>query len=237
MRTGGAVRLLLVSGLATTPVWRLLPGAEGHGAVTVPRPRNSESASFAPWNGSVPAGKIPFDPWCPFPSADAPGRDARNLTGANGQACFWFSNGCAIGCPSCDGSTRGPIPNFDKHTIKPVVNCTDHIDHKPCHKAPICASPRNATICDQALRTVNINASCGGPEDFYYFSPWRAPGSAPVFDSCGAAGGRRVGQGDGRFGSVYRQTPTAKLGDLGSSVLPQLPTETVWYSGACNTVT
>ena len=32
---------------------------------------------------------------------------------------------------------------------------------------------RNATICDPELRTVNTNAECGGPEDFYYFAPWR----------------------------------------------------------------
>jgi len=38
-------------------------------------------------------------------------------------------------------------------------------------------------------RTVEANIS-GGPEDIYRTSPWRAPGSAPVFGSgCGAAGG------------------------------------------------
>ena len=42
----------------------------------------------------------------------AAAHDKRNLSGANGQACYWFSNGCAIGCDSCDGSTRGPIPKF-----------------------------------------------------------------------------------------------------------------------------
>ena len=42
----------------------------------------------------------------------AVGIDDRNISGSNGQACFWFSNGCAIGCDECDGSTRGPIPSF-----------------------------------------------------------------------------------------------------------------------------
>ena len=30
---------------------------------------------------------------CPIPSNAAAGKDDRNLTGSNGQACFWFSNG------------------------------------------------------------------------------------------------------------------------------------------------
>ncbi len=41
-----------------------------------------------------------------------------------------------------------------------------------------------------------------------------------------------VGQGSGHFGSVYRATPSAKLGDLGSRVLPKVPTKTVWTAGA-----
>ena len=222
MRAAGAASVLAAALAAVA--------ADAHGAVTVPRPRNSVDSWLAPWNATMPA-KIPFDPWCPFPSADAPGRDARNLTGRNGQACFWFSNGCAIGCPACDGATRGPIPNFLKNNT-PVPNCRDHITKKPCQAEPICPNPRNATICAKELRTVNTDAECGGPADFYFYSPWRAPGSAPVLDSCGAAGGRLVGQGSGQFGSVYRTTPSAKLGDLGSQVLPKLPTKTVWTAGA-----
>ena len=38
-----------------------------------------------------PLQKVPFEPWCPFPSATAAASDPnRNLTGSNGQACFWF---------------------------------------------------------------------------------------------------------------------------------------------------
>ena len=33
------------------------------------------------------------------------------------QACYWFSNGCSIGCPTCDGSTRGPNIHSDKTDI------------------------------------------------------------------------------------------------------------------------
>jgi hypothetical protein len=115
------------------------------------------------------------------------------------QACFWFSNGCAIGCEECDGSTRGPIPSFRcKAGTGNAGNCSveptpgAHITFGP--KAPICAKPLNATICDPELRTVNTGAECGAADDYFYYSPWRRPGSAPVIDACGVAGGRIPGQ-------------------------------------------
>ena len=107
-----------------------------HSAITIPRSRNAIDSDLKPWGGAVPH-PLPFEPWCPMPSqamhlwASCPGWecgvgagglcdpansalrqaaagiDDRNLTGANGQSCFWFSNGCAIGCKACDGSTRG----------------------------------------------------------------------------------------------------------------------------------
>ena len=27
------------------------------------------------------------------------------LNGDNGQACYWFNNGCTVGCDACDGTT------------------------------------------------------------------------------------------------------------------------------------
>lgn len=50
----------------------------------------------------------------------------------------------------------------------------------------------------------------------YYYSPWRAPGSAPVFDPCGMAGGTT--NPHGMFGAEYVNTTHAKVGDLGSKV-------------------
>lgn len=37
----------------------------------------------------------------------------------------------------------------------------------------------------------------------YYYSPWRAPGSAPVFDSCGMAGGHKPPNGGLFFAFFY----------------------------------
>ena len=80
MHTSAGLALLTVS-------------VSSHGAVTSPRPRNSIDSTLAPWNGTVPDYPIPFTHpnWCEAP--DAKSQDPRHLSGANGQACFWFNNG------------------------------------------------------------------------------------------------------------------------------------------------
>ena len=54
--------------------------------------------------------------WCPIADSAKDDRtvpyDDQGLSGSNGQACYWFSNGCSIGCDKCDGVTRGPMPGF-----------------------------------------------------------------------------------------------------------------------------
>merc|ERR1740130_1907612 len=126
----------------------LLPAlVTAHSAITSPESRNAIDSDMQPWGGLVPH-PLPFEPWCPIPSLAAVGKDSRNLTGSNGQACFWFSNGCAIGCAECDGSTRGPIPSFNCNSTA----CTP--TGKPIQfgpQAPICSKTQgsmNATICD-----------------------------------------------------------------------------------------
>jgi len=212
-----------------------LPTAYSHGASTHPPPRNAIDSNELPWGGAVPT-PVPFEPWCPYPSEAASRTDpGRNLTGSNGQACFWFSNGCAIGCDECDGSTRGPIPRFqclpgqnEKWcAVQPVPGFKPEFGPK----APVCATPLNATVCDPRLRTVNTGAECGAPDDFFYYSPWRRPGSAPVIDTCGIAGGRLPGQGAGGFGAQYQNTTHAKLGDRGSKLAP-MPSQASWKVGA-----
>ena len=214
---------------SVTLITAWLAAASAHSAMTIPKPRNSVDSDKQPWGGAVPH-PLPFEPWCPFPSKGAV--DDRNLTGSNGQACFWFSNGCAIGCDSCDGSTRGPVGHFE---------CTEDecTNLYPTPRAPICGAsgnpalgrPMNATICDPAQRTVNTRAACGTKDDYFFYSPWRAPGFAPVIDSCGVAGGRFAGQGKGPNGAQYENTTHAKLGDRGSKTLAPLETGVVWAAG------
>ena len=95
------------------------------------------------------------------------------------------------------------------HTLHPAPGCKNFNGKKP-------------TICKASLRTVNSQAECGSAEDVYYWSPWRAPGSAPVIDACGSAGGRFPGMGTGGAGAQYQNTSLAKIGQKGSA-LPPLP--------------
>ena len=147
------------------------------------------------------------------------------------------SNGCAVGCPRCDGTSRGPIPGTgDK---PPTVPPTGIGRNKVGPNGVVCTAEEGTgikpTMCDPALRTVNVHAACGGPEDWYWFSPWRRPGAAPVIDACGVAGGHRPP--DGPFGGIYVNTSHARLGDMGSQVLPPLPSNTVWHQGDAVEVT
>ena len=97
--------ILLLGFMAPVPV-------AGHGAVTIPPPRNAIDADVPPWNLSVPPLPLPFQFWCAIPSAEAAGENEHNLTLRNGQACFWFNNGCDISCDECDGSTGAQSINF-----------------------------------------------------------------------------------------------------------------------------
>lgn len=72
------------------------------------------------------------------------------------------------------------------------------------------------------------NWCTGTTFDIFKFNPWRAPGKAPVFDSCGMAGGRWT---EAFNAAAFNTTRFAKMGDLGTKVLPPRPTGTVWKRG------
>ena len=99
------------------------------------------------------------------------------------------------------------------------------------------------TICDPALRTYGRVGggsgpgsapglgdwpACGSAEDKWRSTPWRAPGTAPVLDACGMAGGTPK---ETHSGAQYFTTPHGRQGDLGSKTLPPLPTGTIWEAG------
>jgi len=220
--------------------------AAAHGAVTIPKPRQAVDGTLAPWNGSVPAYPIPFDTpnWCESPSANT--IDPRHYTGSNGQACFWFNNGCDLGCDSCDGKTgqkipccndkfiyigNGTVPSWRGDGIVADPKFVATFERDKMRPQTVKFPNRKPTICDPRLRTVNVDAECGSPEDFWYYAPWRYPGMAPVTDACGTAGGVLPGQGQGTAGADYTETKNGKVGDLGSE-LPPLPTGTVWSAGS-----
>lgn len=77
---------------------------------------------------------------------------------------------------------------------------------------------------------MNIHAVAGSAEDVYMYNPWRAPGSAPVTDPCGMAGGSpKPVEADA---ALFAQTKFAQQGDLGSHVLKPAPSGTVWSAGS-----
>ena len=71
-----------------------------------------------------------------------------------GQTCFWFNQGCSIGCPTCTG-----------------VKARAQVD--------ICGNGMKARVCDERNRTYNAMAPCNSDKDTYKHNPWRAPGTAP----------------------------------------------------------
>ena len=100
--------------------------------------------------------------------------------------------------PNCDARKGAPVPTIcDPRlrtsntqavwplTLTPTLNLTH--THTHTHTLTL---PRTVSHTP----TASTQAECGGAEDIYYYSPWRAPGAAPVIDPCGAAGGRFAGQ-------------------------------------------
>lgn len=84
---------------------------------------------------------------------------------------------------------------------------------------------------------MNVHAIPGAVNDSYQFNPWRAPGTAPVIDPCGQAGGKFIQTpmgGDSVFKTVIVDNKTYQMGDMGSKVLPATPEAemTTWSAGS-----
>lgn len=186
----------------------LLAQAVTHGFTIYPPARNSVDKNlplFAPGKFPGTDGK----PGC-SPNEGACGCWCTNGTDscAPGQSCLWFSQGCSIGCDECLG-----------------------IDGSARWQKDLCNSGAKATICDPSLRTYNQNAKCNSEADTYKHNPWRAPGTAPVFDACGRAGGGITGGKIGGGAAFFVNTTNNKEGDLGSKVLPVSPSDAVMKAG------
>ena len=130
---------------------------------------------------------------------------------------------------------NGSIPT------KAINGNPPHADKAGFRKS-YCETPSTAAVLPKAYWTMNIHATPGAEDDSYRHNPWRAPGSAPVVDPCGQAGGKYkitpMG-GASVFGTVNVTAPDGKpltltMGDMGSKVLP--PTDpkdvTTWKIGS-----
>ena len=170
------------------------PTVVSHGAVVSPLTRNA-------------ADRYPLGPNLCLCANVTPGTASASSTKgcANGQACYWYQQGCFIGCKSCD-----------------------HISGRV--QADICHGGKEPTNNDPATCTVN-RRNIGHPTlDIYKHNPWRAPGSAPVVDSCGLAGGTPWGWNMPEAGD-YVNTSVAQHGSFGSKTLPKSDARTVWKIG------
>lgn len=102
------------------------------------------------------------------------------------MACYWFSNGCTVGCAECDGTQnhvghgtqRFLYRGMNSSTLRRkniTVNAFTPskgemvLDPRTLDRvkvAPNCEAPTSRpTICDARLRTTNTQAECGSKED------------------------------------------------------------------------
>jgi len=169
----------------------------GHGCITFPTSRNA-----------VDAHEVSCDANTDGCSAKAVGDGCVNATHPgqpckNGQASFWYSQGCFIGCPECD-----------------------HLSGR--RQTDLCKLGKKATL-PQYARSVNLKAPRFSELDIYQHNPWSAPGSAPVADACGLAGGSPWDWNRAEAGN-YVNTTHARHGQKGTT-LPAIPTGIEWKIG------
>merc|ERR1719265_2009494 len=169
---------------------------DGHGAMVHPRSRNSIDWEEVPDNASKNIH-------------NTGAHICSNLSGApcnNGQATYWYSQGCFIGCKECD--------------------------HKSGRRqTDLCKAGFVGQLPDFAI-AVNRNSTPGfrnSKYDIYRHNPWRSPGKAPVADACGLAGGTPWGSNAPEEGQYYNTTH-AHHGMRGTE-LPPMDTGVVWKAG------
>jgi len=176
--------------VCVTLLLSVISGCAAHGAIVSPRSRNSIDYL---------AGVRGIDRCYNFsgPACE------------NGQAAHYYSQGCTIGCPTCD-----------------------HVSGR--QQVDLCGLGKSATLPDYA-RSVNRQAAAGSDLDIYKHNPWRAPGSAPVADACGLAGGTPWGA-DAPEEGRYVNTSFAHHGMRGTA-LRELATGVRWAIGGAAEVT
>ena len=202
--------------------------AAGHASMMIPTSRNAMDRVLPEFAGGA-------SPMTPCTCANGlNGTDGRTCDmgmrkeGGGGQPCLWWSQGCSINCQWCaTNMTDGVIPTA------PVTGVAPHAD-KAGFRVSYCNTTKgfDAWTLPREAWTMNIHAVEGADDDSYRFNPWRAPGSAPVVDPCGQAGGRYTQTPVGGD-SEFTNTKIAKMGDFGSQ-LPQTDPalSTTWRAGS-----
>jgi lytic starch monooxygenase len=168
------------------------PTVHGHGTVVSPRSRNSVDY--------LVGVNTPKD----WPS----NAGCANITGDachNGQATFWYSQGCFIGCDECDHASGR-------------------------RQVDLCGKGMVGTLPER-YRSVNRASDFGSDQDIYKHNPWRAPGNAPTGGACGLAGGTPYPQ-EGPEAGDYTATVYAHHGMNGTALPPlDAGAGSVWARG------
>ena len=186
-----------VSALLCMTVGTLVARVAGHGTLVSPLPRNAVDRVL-PYEQRTPTHP------CSCANASEPGAPCDI-----GQSCYWYSQGCFIGCPSCDS-----------------VSGRRQVD--------LCGLGWKATLPVE-FRTVNIDSVPDSDQDIYKHNPWRSPGTAPVVDACGLAGGTPGSANVSEWGD-YVNTLYAQHGARGSELGP-IGESAVWRQGGTAEVT
>ncbi len=193
--------------------------ADAHGAMVSPRPRQSLVDGDLPFFRNGGCALSEGNSFCyscacgNVTVATDPETGAKGMgTGCNagirsnmGQSCLWFSQGCTIGCNVCDNATQHTMGNSTcgKPPMKPTL--------------PRYAWTMNRWVTEE-----------GSANDTYSQHPWRAPGHAPLVDSCGMAGGSPTRAGGA---AIFSDQPKVKQGDLAADVLSKGPAQATWSAG------
>ena len=88
----------------------------GHASLMMPPSRNAIDSELPAWSH----GKHPPTDWIqPYACTCTNGTEAECNSG---QSCFWFSQGCTIGCPFCDGGPSFLLPlGAEPEEVAPTV--------------------------------------------------------------------------------------------------------------------
>jgi len=196
-----------------------------HANMVIPTPRNAVDGALPEFHG----GRSPTTS-CTCQDHHSGCDMGIRKEGGSGQPCLWWSQGCSIGCDFCITDPRhkangGAIPTRE------ITGGWPHAD-KAGFRTAYCDEPAQPVL-PKKFWTMNRHAVEGAVNDSYRFNPWRAPGTAPVVDPCGQAGGKYAITPMGGD-SVFYNTSIARMGDLGSKVLPAtLASHTpTWVAGS-----
>jgi hypothetical protein len=196
--------------------------ASGHGGMVLPKPRNAVDSSLPIFdkggcqarNEPAGAGVACYPCNCGGFVAYTDPNGTKGLwdegcvpgtrSNMNGQSCLWFSQGTSIGCPRADNTTQRT------------------------RGKSLCAAPTTKPTLPRYAWSMNRWVTEGSAADLYSQHPWRAPGSAPVVDPCGMAGGD---PSPGPGAAVFASTQFAAQGSTGTAALKKGAPSASWSAG------